>query len=360
MHRTTNTVVAVGIFFVVAVLGLFYLSIRTSGPSARDRYPLYMEVEDAKGLDRGAEVARAGVLIGNVDKLSLVPDQNKVRIDLLINKNAQVRSDASAAIQVKSLLGTYYVHISHGKTGAALSPGQAVPAEDVMDVNGAIQAVGKLGGEAGGVLSKLDKNQDEFFKRMNDAAGKVNEMLDENRDNLKKITDVFASQAPNIEKSLKAIAEASDALKSTSSTLGRLIYTDDLYKTAQSATTNLRDISGQVRSGKGTVGKLIYDDKLSSQTTALFATATDAASSMKIFADEAVHAANSLDKVGNNLVEITDKVNKGQGTVGKLINDDALYDEIRAAVGQVRKTFEEGEEQSVLRTFMGVFFGSMM
>ena len=41
-------------------------------------------------------------------------------------------------------------------------------------------------------------------------------------------------------------------------------------------------------------------------------------------------------------------------------NDDALYDEIRAAVGQVRKTFEEGEEQSVLRTFMGVFFGSMM
>ena len=58
--------------------------------------------------------------------------------------------------------------------------------------------------------------------------------------------------------------------------------------------------------------------------------------------------------------DISSQISEGKGTLGKLVNDPELYDEARRAVSQIRKTFEEGEEQSVLRTFVGVFFGSMI
>ena len=67
-----------------------------------------------------------------------------------------------------------------------------------------------------------------------------------------------------------------------------------------------------------------------------------------------------IGEAAENFLEVSRKVNTGEGTIAKLVNDPELYDDLRRTVGQIRKTFEEGEEQSVLRTFLGVFFGSMI
>ncbi len=67
-----------------------------------------------------------------------------------------------------------------------------------------------------------------------------------------------------------------------------------------------------------------------------------------------------------NVRNITDKVNSGKGTLGKLINDDAAHDEVNNLVGrsekllgEVREGIEDAREQapvtSFLRTILTVF-----
>ena len=67
-----------------------------------------------------------------------------------------------------------------------------------------------------------------------------------------------------------------------------------------------------------------------------------------------------LTKTVNNLEEISRKMNEGEGTLGKMVNDDALYDNTKNAVDQIRATFEEAEEQSVLRTVLSLVIGPVM
>ena len=43
-----------------------------------------------------------------------------------------------------------------------------------------------------------------------------------------------------------------------------------------------------------------------------------------------------IDATMTNLQDITTKLNTGQGTLGKLINDSALHDQLLAAVGDIK------------------------
>lgn len=50
-----------------------------------------------------------------------------------------------------------------------------------------------------------------------------------------------------------------------------------------------------------------------------------------------------IDKITTNLQEITDKVNKGEGTLGKLVNDPKLHDELLATVGEIKGAANEAK-----------------
>ena len=68
--------------------------------------------------------------------------------------------------------------------------------------------------------------------------------------------------------------------------------------------SNVEAISGQIASGQGTVGKLIYTDTL-------YNSALDTVSNLQ----DTVAAAQ----------QVVNGVNEGRGTIGKLVTDDTLY-----------------------------------
>jgi phospholipid/cholesterol/gamma-HCH transport system substrate-binding protein len=45
-----------------------------------------------------------------------------------------------------------------------------------------------------------------------------------------------------------------------------------------------------------------------------------------------------------NLQDITDKVNKGQGTLGKLVNDPALHDQLLATVAEIKAAADQAKD----------------
>jgi len=80
---------------------------------------------------------------------------------------------------------------------------------------------------------------------------------------------------------------------------------------------NVTNITGQIAAGQGTVGKLIYDDALYSSA---LATVTNLQTT----------AANANDMIASVKLIVTNAA--GQGTIGKLLTDEALY---HAATGSM-------------------------
>ncbi|HEY1660995.1 MAG TPA: MlaD family protein [Verrucomicrobiae bacterium] len=75
--------------------------------------------------------------------------------------------------------------------------------------------------------------------------------------------------------------------------------------------TNIENITGQIASGQGTVGKLIYDQSL-------YNSAMDTVTNLQL---TVAQARNIMSGITN-----------GQGTIGKLITDDALYNSTTASM----------------------------
>ncbi len=78
---------------------------------------------------------------------------------------------------------------------------------------------------------------------------------------------------------------------------------------------NFRDISAKVRRGEGTLGKLITDDE----------------------------AYEDVRKTLVALRDVAEKVQRGDGTLGKLINDDEAYEDARATLANLRRLSEKLE-----------------
>jgi phospholipid/cholesterol/gamma-HCH transport system substrate-binding protein len=60
----------------------------------------------------------------------------------------------------------------------------------------------------------------------------------------------------------------------------------------------------------------------------------------------------SFEVTANNLQQITDRINKGEGTVGRLINQDKLYHNTNDLVTELRETIEDTREQAPVTSFI--------
>lgn len=91
--------------------------------------------------------------------------------------------------------------------------------------------------------------------------------------------------------------------------------------------SNVQTISGNIVEGKGTVGKLINEDTV-------YQAALTTVTNVDITLDDAREAMSQAKLV------IT-QVNQGQGTIGKLLKDEALYKESTDAMTNLRQIFEK-------------------
>lgn len=90
---------------------------------------------------------------------------------------------------------------------------------------------------------------------------------------------------------------------------------------------NLQTVSSQIAQGKGTIGKLINDDALYNSAYASVTNLQDVAQEIKATVADAR--------------KVVDQVNSGQGTVGKLLHDEALYRETTDSMATLREILQK-------------------
>ena len=96
---------------------------------------------------------------------------------------------------------------------------------------------------------------------------------------------------------------------------------------AGSLITNLDSLLGRMNRGDGSLGKLATDDALHNNLTALLANLTELTARLHANQERIV---TSIETTAGAVSELTDKVHNNTGTLGKIVNDPALYDNLSA------------------------------
>jgi len=90
---------------------------------------------------------------------------------------------------------------------------------------------------------------------------------------------------------------------------------------------NLADISDQIKKGEGTIGRLVQDDKLYEEALAMVSDLTGAAKDARGITDD--------------IRTVTTRIAAGEGTMGRLLSeDDQLYEDLSKTLASVRDVTE--------------------
>jgi phospholipid/cholesterol/gamma-HCH transport system substrate-binding protein len=367
METKVKLAVRVGIFIVIGILLLLGLSLRVDESIFKKPAGTELKAyfDDAKGLEIGAPVRIAGFNVGTVTRMLFDAERGKVEITMFIHTPYRLKKDSIATIRLQTLLGQHYIGVYFGDPSSPDIPyGGVVQTAETIDVDKALQIIGEVGEQ----IRSLAKD---FSEDQGNLADQMTSLIEENRENIKKTTESFARIGPNINSSLESFNSILDSVKKGDGTLGRLFTDETLYESLTSMADNFTSMTSDVRTGQGSLSQLIYSDDLIVSSREAIASVRDAAGNLNSLIEERKSDIDaflqSLGKISpqledlmDQLSEISQKVNQGDGTLGKLVNDPSLYDNTNSAVNQIKATFEETEEQSVVKTVLAVLIGAVM
>ena len=132
----------VGLFIVVGMLALLYLSVKLTRFEMRAKggYNVKVFFANVGGLNEGSNVEVAGVPIGVVKKISL--EDYRAQVILHIRNNIKIPDDSMASIKTKGLLGEKFLEISPGASEDFLAVGgEIIDSQSPIDFE---KALGKF------------------------------------------------------------------------------------------------------------------------------------------------------------------------------------------------------------------------
>jgi phospholipid/cholesterol/gamma-HCH transport system substrate-binding protein len=127
MNRSPTLYLLVGIFVLIGLASIGFLSVSLGGASYRGAGDLTLEVtfDQIGGLKERAPVVVAGVKVGQITDVTLDEDL-RARVRLEIDRNVQLPTDSSAAILTSGVLGDQYVELEPGAEEDYLQPGDKI------------------------------------------------------------------------------------------------------------------------------------------------------------------------------------------------------------------------------------------
>jgi len=315
-----------GLLFLAAIGILSYYTLfKTDFSLFEEKQEITVFAEDARGLRKGAPVLYAGVRWGKVT--SVVPDierprAERVEVKLTLDKPIRLFADHEVIIESASVLGGVQLGIDPG----TLSEGEIATDRPLVATSAP------------------------------DVLAAIGEVVEENREPLRN--------------AISGIEQVVETLNGNSGTFGRLLNDEDTANNLSSAIASIRDtfenaeaLTEELRGGQGTIGKLIYDTELYDKLE-VFVDDIDAAakSAQQLLSDaregEGVLAALIYDseitqRVKNAIASVesaTAKIDSGEGTIARLINDGTIADQIESTLamfqdpeGTVGKLFTDPE-----------------
>lgn len=234
---------------------------------------------DVGTLKRGSPVRVSGVELGSVERIEF-RDVGQVVVAVTLRPPIVPKIDASARLATVGLVADAVVVFHPGTASEPLPPGRQI--QGVVD-----QALTDLGTDLGGRARELMTSLQEFTNR---------EMADELRQTLRALQrtlDLFANtrQGPTAE-----MTETMETLQQLSRRLDSTLVVADLPRTLRMSDSALASLTG---------------------------------------------ASAEFSTTGARLDTLLQRLNRGEGTLGKLVTDSLLYHDFRRLSGSLQEFVDE-------------------
>jgi phospholipid/cholesterol/gamma-HCH transport system substrate-binding protein len=124
--KTASVELAVGIFMLIGILCLGYLSVKMGRMEllGGDYYEVSAYFNSVSGLKKGSAVEIAGVEVGKVDRITLDPARGyAARVFLDIQSGVKLTDDTIAAVRTRGIIGDKFILLKPGGSEMLLRPG---------------------------------------------------------------------------------------------------------------------------------------------------------------------------------------------------------------------------------------------
>jgi phospholipid/cholesterol/gamma-HCH transport system substrate-binding protein len=273
--------------FVVVTAGAGYLVVKTIGTqvSGGKGYTVHAYINDATGIAKHSRVAIAGIPVGQIEDIRL--ENGKARVDIRVNPDVKLHASARVGVKSASLLGENIIVLTEGigepekKDGDEIETmAEARSVEDLKETVGRIadlvekvakQVAASVGSEEGG------RNMTAILKNLAEATDAINLTVRENRtvihDTLQNVNQITLASGPELQKILLNVRVITEDVKSLLAAQGgkegepgELRSTAERInrasKSLESALGHVDSIAGRIDRGEGTVGRLTKDEAL--------------------------------------------------------------------------------------------------
>ena len=139
--KKTNLELAVGVFVLLGIAAVAYLTIQLGSGSliGGDTYLIEARFANAGGLHSGGSVQLSGVTVGRVEAVRMDPSDYSAIATLRISSLLQLPTDSMASIKTAGLIGDKYVSVSPGADETYLTPGtRIIMTESAVDLESLI------------------------------------------------------------------------------------------------------------------------------------------------------------------------------------------------------------------------------
>lgn len=332
-----NSETSVGLFIAAALAIFFYMTFqigvfRLDTSNYRNHVVFF---NDVSGLAKKADVKIAGVKVGWVDAIGLVQGDAAYQASamLKINKDYIIRSDAYAVVRQDGLLGVKYLELVPGDPlSLPLKAGQPL-----------------------GTPGKAPVSIDELLQQFKGIANNVEDVTAVIKNSIGTVDG-----KAQLQETFKNIAIAAERIASFSDAVDRIANNNE--GDVSQIVADIRDFAHELRTGFPPLqedlrrialridGEVLPAVQKSIEKIAgTFDRDFDKVASKLSSTADAIEGAALQTRDGfRSIGSVADKINEGKGLLGKLVNDDETYRDLKVAVQGLKNYFSKVDTLGVV------------
>jgi phospholipid/cholesterol/gamma-HCH transport system substrate-binding protein len=252
----------VGLFVVAGLAAtVITLAVMTDAALFRGRYIISTNVPNAGGIRKGDPVQMRGVNIGRVMGFTIAPQSVDIRLE--IEGEYPIAKDSRVEIKASGILGGSVAEVIPGSAAETVGWGDALPGTSGI---GLFDKMDTLAGEADKVAVKMqDLLSDETVKDLQGGAAGARRSLESLQAILKEQRGEIRSLTASLRRSAEGMEKVTTGpeLERTVERIGALVERlDGTLDVLDRSSKSVESILTRMDRGDGTLGKLSTDDTL--------------------------------------------------------------------------------------------------